>query len=119
MNKLPQEFKEKWVGGLRSGKFKQGKGYLYNNFNLEDTYCCLGVACVVCGIPKDEIASIAVPESDYNGKLPKELTPDIDGEDAIFDKEVDKLISMNDGLEPYAGKSLSFDEIADYIEENL
>jgi len=31
----------KWVNALRSGKYKQGNGYLYNK--EDDSYCCLGV----------------------------------------------------------------------------
>lgn len=34
---------KKWVEALRSGKYKQGQGYL--RFN--DKFCCLGVACDV------------------------------------------------------------------------
>lgn len=36
------KFKERWVENLRSGKFKQGKGYLGKN----GRYCCLGVALI-------------------------------------------------------------------------
>lgn len=39
-----------WVDTLRAGIYKQGKGYL----KVEDTYCCLGVACELAikdGIP--------------------------------------------------------------------
>ena len=35
--------RKKWVAALRSGKYKQGKGQLYDN--LDEKYCCLGVAC--------------------------------------------------------------------------
>lgn len=33
----------KWIKALRSGKYKQAKG----QFQKEDGYCCLGVACRV------------------------------------------------------------------------
>lgn len=33
----------KWVEALESGEYKQGKGWLVVN----DSYCCLGVACVL------------------------------------------------------------------------
>ena len=36
---MKQEIKEKWVAALRSGEYKQTKGYLHN----EEGYCCLGV----------------------------------------------------------------------------
>jgi hypothetical protein len=35
-----------WVDALRSGEYKQGKGYL----NEAGRYCCLGVACDVSGL---------------------------------------------------------------------
>lgn len=50
--KLPEEFKKKWVDALLSGKYKQG------NFQLrrvDNTYCCLGVAAKVCGVKDNAI----------------------------------------------------------------
>lgn len=35
---------KQWADALISGEFAQGTGYLRT---LDDTYCCLGVACVV------------------------------------------------------------------------
>ena len=35
---------KKWVEALRSGKYGQATGVLCRN----DSYCCLGVLCVVC-----------------------------------------------------------------------
>lgn len=43
--KLDTEVKAKWLAGLRSSKFKQGQGQLHHPTN--NTYCCLGVLCVV------------------------------------------------------------------------
>lgn len=48
--KLPLPGLKKWVAALRSGRYKQGTGYLRDN---EDLYCCLGVLCEVQGIPYD------------------------------------------------------------------
>ena len=42
---MDQEFKAKWVEALRSGEYKQGRGYLKVTENGEARYCCLGVAC--------------------------------------------------------------------------
>jgi hypothetical protein len=36
---MNQVIKEKWVAALRSGEYKQTKGYLRN----KKGYCCLGV----------------------------------------------------------------------------
>ena len=40
------ENQTKWVEALRSGKYKQGKGYLSRG----GEYCCLGVACDIFNI---------------------------------------------------------------------
>lgn len=37
----------KWHDGLVSGEWKQGRGVLGGN---DDTYCCLGVACLLAGV---------------------------------------------------------------------
>ena len=43
---MKKEVAKKWVKALRSGKYKQGKGYLkqFNSKN-EPKHCCLGVLC--------------------------------------------------------------------------
>jgi len=39
---------EKWVEALRSGEYRQGKGYLNRkNKRGQSLFCCLGVACEV------------------------------------------------------------------------
>ena len=47
--KLPKATKDKWVKALRSGKFEQGSGHLFEegDYDTSDTYCCLGVACKI------------------------------------------------------------------------
>src|SRR6185437_7486402 len=37
------EVKDLWTGGLRSGEFTQGKGYL----DKDGKQCCLGVLCIL------------------------------------------------------------------------
>lgn len=39
---MKKEIADIWVKELRSGKYKQGKGYLRQ---IDDKYCCLGVLC--------------------------------------------------------------------------
>lgn len=39
--------KEEWVTALRSGEYRQGKGFLRNS---DDEYCCLGVLCDLAGM---------------------------------------------------------------------
>lgn len=43
--------KAKWVEALRSGKYEQGPHKLHNKDN--NTYCCLGVLCVLAGKEPD------------------------------------------------------------------
>lgn len=116
---LDPTFKAKWLEALRSGKFKQGKRRLCQK-NTDDQFehCCLGVACEVLNIPKEpcDVGSnnYKFTESNlygtvYLGNLDmkySELKP------LQNDKIYSKLANMNDN-----GKS--FDEIANWIEENL
>ena len=53
--------KAKWIKALRSGKYKQGRAYLYSA--TANTYCCLGVAeCVVRRKPPHAIRGLAMPD---------------------------------------------------------
>lgn len=114
-NKLPEEFKKKWVAELRSGKHKQGQDVLYNA--NEDCFCCLGIAGLVCGVDKVSMHKATLfgtyePVSEGGYEIP---APDGLPEILIHRKYEDlahELSCMND-----AGKS--FAEIADYIEANL
>ena len=100
--KLPKAFKNKWIKALKSGKYIQGYGELYNKNT--DTYCCLGVACDIVNC-KSNSKSIIVTNSP---KIPKILKGTSQG-----NKLVKKLVDMND----YSQKS--FEEIAKWIEKNL
>lgn len=106
MEKLPIEFKSKWIAALRSGEYIQTKDVFYNK--RTDSYCCLGVAAVLCDMSKDDIVNVGEPED-----LPIEFEemPVV----PVFSnrKVFGQLIKMND----YEDKT--FPEIADWIEENL
>lgn len=49
-----------WAEALESGKYKQGRNQLINNYMIGDpanyTYCCLGVACEI--LPKEEFGAV-------------------------------------------------------------
>lgn len=96
MNKLPEDFKRRWVFALRSGKYKQGTGTMYNS--KLDTYCCLAVA--------SDIYSGGATKNSYTF-LPEAIAGGFDNEIAAT------LIDMNDM------HRMSFNEIADWIEANL
>jgi hypothetical protein len=103
--KLPKKFKTKLVKALRSGKYKQGTGQLYTRFM--DSYCCLGVACI---ISRNETLGngCLTDKNNKNGKIPEIL---IGGNDK--NEIVSKLVSLNDV------KNRSFKYIASYIERYL
>jgi len=63
--KIPEPFRTNWAEALRSSK--QYKGMLVNT-DAPDEMCCLGVACVVAGVPYEDMlessgSSRAVPRS--------------------------------------------------------
>ena len=115
MEKLPIEFKNKWTAALRSGEFPQAKASLYDGKG----FCCLGVACVVAGIAREDILEGTIPFAGRSGfnKLPDELKWDNadlgNVKAASINDTITKLAGMNDQF------NKSFAEIADFIDENL
>lgn len=111
MEKLPEDFKQKWIAALRSGEYKQGQ---YSLLDEQDRMCCLGLAGILCGADKNYIRGKAYFDSDQNHAETRVLPPD--GYPEILDPSkfptYSTLAQMNDH-----GKS--FSEIADYIEANL
>lgn len=111
--KLTPEFKAKWVEALRSGTYRQGTTKLAQQNDEQITYCCLGVACAIEGIPLVALIDRAMPFTvhDYSKplKVNEFLTKDPDS--AEGDSHY-ILTRMND-----EGKS--FVEIATWIDENL
>lgn len=102
------EIKDKWVAALRSGEYVQGRGQLRTSV---DEFCCLGVLCSIYAL---ENSDFTATHTDHNGY-------EYDGEWLVLPTGVQQwaglpdeqvvLIEMNDG-------NSTFDEIADYIEEN-
>jgi len=114
MEKLPIEFKQKWTAALRSGEYKQGHSSLYHYFN--NSYCCIGVACVVAGIDLSTVGSAGYPYKSMNqiDLLPEVLVMHETEQSASeHNSLIWELIKLNDQ------KKASFAEIADYIDENL
>lgn len=114
-NKLTNEqveYMTEWVTALRSGKYKQIDGMLYNGYG----FCCLGVLCEI-GVKKgilirkgDSYTNVKDP-SDFSTKaLPNVMQK-------IFPMRTDLkpniLMRMNDVYED------TFDDIADVIESEL
>lgn len=79
-NKLPEEFKRKWLEALRSGRYTQCRsGVLTSMRDGRPTYCC-----------------IAVAAKEYNQPIKDETTYKWLAE-FIGMSNVDELWNMNDG----------------------
>lgn len=112
-NKLPKRFKEKWIKALRSGKYKQTDGALYDK--KEDGYCCLGVAGSICGVPDKTLIGFCFlyPDKFNNTKgLPKLIIGGNSKSEVDYSPVAEKLSTYND-----SGKSFKW--IASYIERYL
>lgn len=109
--KLPIEFKTKWVEALRSREYEQGNGYLHNN----GKFCCLGVSCIMSGYLTTDLkgAIVIMNGEDHN----------------LLDRDFSKIPSMIKGtssnnkivsfLTKHNDEGKSFEEIADWIEKTL
>jgi hypothetical protein len=99
--------KKKWINALRSGKFQQGTGCLWDS--KDNSYCCLGVLCEITGNGNNRNM-----ENDY----PKDINPDDPNKNTIqpflgLSANIQiKLASLNDG-------GCDFKEIANYISKNV
>lgn len=95
---METHIKENWIKALRSGEYSKAIGAYCDVGQGENCYCALGLLMVSNKIEWRDALSV----------LP-ELGIPIEGNLGIFDV----IISMND----YENKS--FEEIADWIEQNL
>ena len=107
--KLPPAFKKKWVKALRSGRYNQGKCWLYTKEYDVPQYCCLGVACRVAKVP---IELIRDKDTIPNRADFKVVPSPIRG--YTNHKQVVKFLTiLNDDLK------FSFKDIANWIEARL
>ena len=115
---MQDELKTKWIEALRSGDYDQGHGMLRD---LDDSYCCLGVLLDVSELGQwDEQAFgpliYEIEDSDKDYPNPRE---ELDLSKATLDKlgldpkEQHHLVNLNDD------DGADFNEIADWIEENV
>jgi hypothetical protein len=112
--------KKMWVKALRSGKYKQTRGQLYNK--LDNAFCCLGVLCDLHRKRKLKINKKkcwAVEE--YHNTGESGCLPTVVRTWAGL-KKVDPVVShghFNKHLSTINDSSRSFTEIADLIEKKL
>lgn len=113
---MDSKLKKKWVEALRSGKYRQTQYTLRDECN---GFCCLGVLADVANLrwkKKPHNGNFSLYKKDYSCVALGEPDPHTSYtplKENICPFEFQKdLSSMNDS-------GHSFEEIADYIEENL
>lgn len=109
---MKADIKSLWVNGLRSDRFRQGKGALQVNTQDGPKHCCLGVLCMLA-----IEAGIAVStEMRGSGVLPTSVMEwaGLDTRDPYIEGAT--LAEHNDGI---SVRRHDFNEIADLIEANL
>ena len=120
---MNRELVTKWVKALESGKYKQGEGSFHDVIKnshgdgIGDTYCCLGVADLVCfGRTHDPGEKGLFNLSDEYGDQ-----EDIDHAQSLgLNEELqDKLANMNDGSTGTGEVKRTFKYIAKYIRKNI
>lgn len=111
---MREELKAAWTAKLRSGKIPQGRWHLHNHVTGE--MCCLGVLCMVAGIPGDrgakgELVRYGDNLSGFSSKL--RLATGLSAHKAEI------LYGMNDTLDEHGQHVNDFNAIADWIDENV
>lgn len=117
---MNKEIKARWIAALRSGEYRQGRGWLKTE---DDSYCCLGVLCELA--VQDGIIRPTIKRDDlwwFDGTDTKLLPtpvirwaelPDNSDVDAVHGGVHNSLAELNDIGE------YSFAQIADVIEDSL
>lgn len=143
---MKPDIKSRWVSALRSGEYAQGRNYL-RQIDHQDVpqFCCLGVLCDLA--KQDGIATWSAPPEDADTDSDEDVIYYCDGEaelppaavyawagldaDAphgtnqagpflLFADAPRPVTELNDGISPIGpGRQLSFDQIAQLIEDQL
>lgn len=139
MPSITKAEKQEWVQGLRSGNYKQGIGRLHMLVDNEHVYCCLGVRCdlhynhswegvkTISNIFSIRSCTAVLP---YEISLAQERTSgaakqyirDMYGENhsGVNATQFEQtLASLNDDPCRKTKRRITFNEIADFIEQFL
>lgn len=114
---MDTKLKKKWIKALRSGKYQQTSGSLYDG----EGYCCLGRLCVVLGkkfvLPLEEPCprSFRVEGQLFNTVLPPNIAEEA-GMLSFSGEYISNGIRCQLSVDNDAGTS--FAKIADIIEEH-
>ena len=121
---LPKKFKEAWIKALKSGNYVQGAGSLRKNPthstpNCKPTYCCLGVACSIAGVPEEYITDEWI--DDFEDMSEYDVVPEALHGTSDENELVHALSTMNDEYDDsqYEKHKFSFTDIADWIDDNI
>lgn len=109
---IAQKFIREWVKDLRSGRYSQTQGHLCDRTG----YCCLGVACLTAerlGLKVEDGWRDNAEKGFYFKNLEGVTfnTANDEGYDPVVPRGACSELNDNEGL--------TFNEIADEIEENL
>ena len=110
---MKEVVKDMWLQALRSGHYKQGKGYLCS----DGEYCCLGVLCDIAAMHGIIVKEKLDYYGNFNEVLPKKVMKWAGLEDenptVLFEDCDVNLAELNDGI------SCSFKSIANIIEKQI
>jgi hypothetical protein len=116
---MNKEIKAKWLEALRSGRYKQGIGFLRTE---ENEFCCLGLLCEVIGLePEKEEGEVFYRYDGCFGSLSLDVQKKcgVKGHSARLSmgvrfgsRSVWTLADLND-------EGMSFAQIADVIEKQF
>ena len=115
-----KEARKLWIDALRSGKYKQTRGWLHN----QNGYCCLGVACEMY---QAEVGDLVVTNNcgatlynDHRAFLPTRVQKwlGLIGRDGSFVGD-SKLYSSERSLANENDRGRSLAQIADLIESEV
>lgn len=111
---MKPEIKTAWIAALRSGKYQQGRGTIFDG----QAYCCLGVLgrlladqgiCELKSFANGAYHSLVFKDGASSSSIPAALREEI----GLTQDDCDRAITRNDTVRQ------SFPEIADWIEKNL
>ena len=113
------EIKKKWVEALRSGQYVQGRNKLRSpssndpDFPAPSAFCCLGVLCDVVDSTQWQPPMDRKPDYMLYGYHSTSTPPDVLDTSGLGRTDEDALVKLNDD------ERWTFNQIADWIEENL
>ena len=123
--RMDPSIKQRWVSALRSGSYDQGRNHLRSN----NKYCCLGVLCDLHAQSYSQLWDLGRGPYDSD---PRRMIFEYGGEEAILPEQVvewsgldaqDPIVAHDEDLTSITKlndlKGLSFEEIADLIEEQF